>query len=301
MPCYSPLEGYWSRRRNPSGKRGVVFSASEGFLDRPVKVPCGQCVGCRLERSRQWAIRLMHERAMHEENCFITLTYDDKHLPPYGSLRKSDFQKFMKRLRKANSDKRIRYFHCGEYGDITGRPHYHAILFGIDFSDRYSWAVRKGHPTFRSRSLENLWKDGHSEIGSVTFESAAYVARYVMKKRTGKDSAKHYERMDPETGEVVELEREYCTMSRRPGIGSEWLERYGHETYRDDTVVMRGREMRPPRFYDDKYEVVEPELVAEAKAKRQAKRDRKEETPERMEAREACAYARLSRLERSMI
>ncbi len=300
MPCFSPLEGFRGRMRSASGKRPIVFTAAEGYLDMPVKVPCGQCVGCRLERSRQWAIRIMHEASLGDENCFVTLTYDDVNLPPGGSLDRAAFPKFMKRLRKRFDDKRIRYFHCGEYGDLNGRPHYHACLFGIDFDDRVLWAERKGHPVYRSPSLEKAWKFGASEIGSLTFESAGYVARYVMKKVNGKDADKHYERVDVDSGELFDLEPEYASMSRRPGIGAEWIAKYGEETYRDDTVVMRGREMRPPKFYDQKYDLVDCVAVEAAKLKRQKARCRADESAARLVTREACVKARLLLQERGL-
>ena len=136
MPCFHPLEGYWSKDRNPSGKRSLTFNAREAFTDKKIDVPCGRCVGCRLERSRQWAIRCVHEASLYDNNCFITLTYDSDHVPSDGSLRVEDFQNFMKRLRKSVAPRRVRFFHCGEYGERGDRPHYHAILFNLDFDDR---------------------------------------------------------------------------------------------------------------------------------------------------------------------
>mgnify|MGYP000188139432 FL=1 len=222
MPCFHPLQGYRARQRSASGKRGIVFNKRDGWADLPVTLPCGQCIGCRLERSRQWAIRCVHEASLHNENSFITLTYANEHLPAWNSLDKTTFPKFMKRLRKSLQDKRVRYFHCGEYGDHTGRPHYHALLFGHDFPDKTHWAIRNGNPTWRSQELERLWPFGHSEIGTVTFESAAYCARYITKKVTGHAAREHYEMVDKHTGELGRREPEYTTMSRRPGIGKGW-------------------------------------------------------------------------------
>ena len=125
----------------------------------------------------------MHEASMHTSNCFLTLTYSDKHLPPYGSLDRKAFPLFMKRLRKAYPDDRIRYYHCGEYGAETRRPHYHSLLFGFDFPDKEFWKDRGEYKTWRSPTLENLWPFGLSEIGSVTHKSAGYVARTIV---TGK-------------------------------------------------------------------------------------------------------------------
>ena len=218
-----------------------------------VTVPCGQCIGCRLERSRQWAMRCVHESQLHEASAFVTLTYDDEFLPLNGSLQRPpvDFQKFMKRVRKWWEPRRVRFFHCGEYGKSFGRPHYHALLFGCAFDDQvlFSHSV-SGEPLYCSAQLSALWGAGFCTVGAVTFESAAYVARYVVKKVTGAAAARHYERVDSETGEVLKLEPEYTTMSLKPGIGAGWFEKYKSEVYPSDEVVMRGRVMRPPRFYD---------------------------------------------------
>lgn len=290
MACFRPIVGYRARKTE-NGKRGIVFSPVDGFRDLPVKLPCGKCVGCRLERARQWAVRIMHEASTSDGGWFVTLTYDDVNLPAGGSLVKADLQKFWKRLRKAVKPERVRYFACGEYGEHSHRPHYHACMFGPSFADRRVWSRRKEHTVFRSESLEQAWPLGHSEIGSLTFESASYVARYCVKGAMG---AKLPPVMDVESGEIIEREPEFAVMSRRPGIGYEWLKKYGDETYRDDTVVMRGHEMKPPRYYDDKYSEVEPEVVESVKARREEARQRENETDARLEAREKVAIARLN-------
>ena len=117
MPCYYPLQGWRSKELTKNGKRAIVFDRKKGYVDQPLEVPCGQCIGCRLDRSRDWALRCIHEAQLHEDNSYITLTYDDDNLPANASLDKSDFQKFMKRLRKSLGDKKVRFFHCGEYGE----------------------------------------------------------------------------------------------------------------------------------------------------------------------------------------
>lgn len=292
MPCYGPLKAYKGKERTQHGKRAVVFRAVDGYVDLPLELPCGQCFGCRLERSRQWAMRCMHEASLYDQNAFLTLTYDDEHLPAYGSLKKSDFQLFMKRLRKAAG--KLRFFHCGEYGEKTLRPHYHALIFGFNFPDRYQWSDRGGCPVFRSPMLEKLWTLGASEIGSVTFESAAYVARYVVKKLTEEDAYEQYRTLDVATGEMVPVEPEYATMSRRPGIGTGWYEKFGAESYGHDSVVMRGIEMKPPKFYDNKLESEDEKwLRAVKQARKRAQLMRREESePERLKARETVARAR---------
>ena len=183
MPCYHPLKGYKGRViSETTGKRPVVFNSRDGYSDMPVSVPCGRCIGCRIDRSRQWAVRCVHEASLYERNCFITLTFDDNHLPPGGSLVKKDFQLFMKRLRQfacrnvwvpvlgeyvelprkywIRGGVGIRYFHCGEYGEQLGRPHHHACIFNFNFADRYLWKERDGVRLYRSKALESLWSDG---------------------------------------------------------------------------------------------------------------------------------------------
>ncbi len=186
MACFGPLKGWPSKKLTPSGKRQVVFNISQAYTDRPVNIPCGQCIGCRLDKSKQWAIRCVHEASLYDNNSFITLTYNTEHLPEDRSLEVRVFQLFMKRLRKRFGTK-IRFYACGEYGDQNGRPHYHACLFNHDFQDKKLWKRGKDPSLdlYRSADLEKLWPYGYSSIGEVTFQSAAYVARYIMKKITG--------------------------------------------------------------------------------------------------------------------
>lgn len=240
----------------------------------PIQVPCGQCIGCRLERSRQWALRCVNEAQLHEDNCFITLTYNNRFLPADGSLDVRHFQKFMKRLRKTVG--KVRFFHCGEYGDHDGsfkhvqmygdsnlgRPHYHAILFGYDFPDKELIQDKGGIKLYTSPLLSKLWPYGFNTVGAVTFESAAYVARYVLKKKFGKEEEKdnYYTRIDVNTGEIHQLRPEYVTMSRRPGIGSDFFKQFSGDVYPKDFITVRGKKIKPPKFYDRLLEEVDPGL-----------------------------------------
>ncbi|WP_370860083.1 rolling circle replication-associated protein [Phascolarctobacterium faecium] len=261
MTCYRPLMAW----RNPNainpetGKSAILFSPPENWRDcEPIKVPCGQCVGCRLERSRQWAMRCVHEASLYDDNCFITLTFDDEHIARDGSLHLEDFQKFMKRLRKKFGEG-IRFFHCGEYGTLNQRPHHHSILFNFDFPDKELWSVRDNVKLYRSSSLERLWPYGFSTIGDVSFESAAYVARYCLKKVTGSVAESHYQGRKPE----------YTTMSRRPGIGREWFLKYKNDIFPNDKCVIRGNLVcRPPRYYDKIYDSIDPVSFEKIRSKR---------------------------------
>lgn len=262
MPCYRPLKGYRASRVNPeTGRRAIVFNARDGMIDMPVDLPCGQCIGCRLERSRQWAIRCVHEASLYERNCFITLTYNDACLPTDQSLNVKHFQDFMKRLRfKFGAG--IRFFHCGEYGEQFSRPHYHACLFNFDFDDKepiHKEFTIGEYTLFRSDTLDELWEHkGFGSIGEVNFETAAYVARYITKKVTGDRADAHYQGRKPE----------YTTMSRRPGIGKGWFERYTTDVFPHDRVVLRGKEMNPPKYYSRLFEVAYPSDFGKVKRKR---------------------------------
>lgn len=257
MPCYFPLTAYKAKSKDPQ-KTAITFHRSESWRGIELKLPCGQCIGCRLERSRQWAVRCLHEASLYERNCFLTLTYNQDHLPLSGSLNLSHFQLFMKRLRKKYGAG-IRFFHCGEYGENLGRPHYHALLFNHDFPDKLFFSERNGNRVYTSKALSSLWTAGFSVIGEVTFESAAYVARYVMKKVTGEKASLHYKGLKPE----------YITMSRRPGIGRGWFEKYSSDVYPHDRVVIRGNNTRPPRFYDALLGSKDPSLLALLKINRE--------------------------------
>lgn len=233
------------------------FSFGRSRLGDVLQIPCGQCAECRLKRSREWAIRCVHEASLHADNCFLTLTYrdDDKAV----SLNYSDFQNFVKRLRARWPNDRISFFCCGEYGETnpkTGeidggkyRAHFHAILFNFNFPDRVPCRMLGQADLYKSKLLDELWRHGDCKIGAVTFESAAYVARYAMKKVTG-DLAKSVYTVLTEDGEFIERTPEMLVMSKRPAIGRRWFEKYGKHVYYRDAVVARGVEMQPPRYYD---------------------------------------------------
>ncbi len=292
VPCFRPLKAYWK----PGG--GIAFTAKAGWYDRHLELPCGQCVGCRLERSRQWALRCVHEAQMHERNCFVTLTYSPECLPDDGSLHVEDWQKFAKRVRKRLGP--FRFFHCGEYGEESFRPHYHACMFGVDFSeDRVPLKKERGNTLYRSDQLEDLWSHGFATVGSLTWQSAAYVARYCMKKATGKLGKERYARVDVQTGEVSSVRPEYVTMSRRPGIGSEWFEQFASDVYPADEVVHEGKRYRPPRFYDLKLPREELEVL-KTKRRKAAGSHEADLSGERLEVREKVAAAQVSGLHRKI-
>lgn len=303
MPCYRPLDAYRTTKKGKTGKIQITFKRSES-AGIALQLPCGRCIGCRLDKSREWAIRMVHEASLHEENCFLTLTYRDADLPGDLSLDKDHFQKFMKRMRKHYAPKRIRFFHCGEYGnspyETLGRPHYHAIIFGHDFQDKELFSNREGNKLYTSRELDLLWKKGFATVGAVTWQSAAYVARYVTKKMTGDKGDYHYYKASPVTGELFPVEPEYATMSRRPGIGRDWYEKYSTDLFPHDHVVHDGKELKIPRYYESIYEVENPDEFERIRKERRKKGRAKvrDNTPERLAVREFCKHKQVERLTR---
>lgn len=294
MPCFSPCKGYRSREVNPkTGKHGITFDKSRSIGGIEVTFACGQCTGCRLDRAKQWAIRCVHEAQLHDTNSYITLTYSDDHLPELSSLRLRDFQLFMKRLRKARAPEKVRFFHCGEYGYSGKRginPHYHAILFGTSFEDLKPWKKNKqGDWLYKSDELEDLWELGSCSAGAVTFQSAAYVARYIMKKVTGEKADDYYDGRTPD----------YITMSRRPGIGSEWILQFHKDIYPHDYVVIEGRKLKPPRYYDKFIQDNAGPLWDGIKASRKqiGKLNPEDKTKDRLRVREQVLQAKLAMLQ----
>lgn len=279
-----------------------MFNIRDGYSDLPVTIPCGQCIGCKLEHSRQWAIRCSHEASIYKNNSFITLTYNDQNLPANGSLNPRHFTLFIKKLRKKYSPKTIRYYHCGEYGEKYGRPHYHACLFNHAFTDQRLFKENKNGRLYTSKTLTKLWGLGHASVGSVTFQSAAYVARYILKKITGDQAERHYEYIDPESGEVHIRKPEYTTMSRRPGIGAAWLAKYSSDVYPDDFVVINGSKMRPPKYYDKQYEIEFPSDFRRLSWQRKVslRTHAANNTPDRLAVREKVQEARLQYLPRNL-
>lgn len=295
MACYHPLNavliGY-----KPDGKKVLKFlncpvndnqqSITIGNktygMDKLIKIPCGQCLGCRLEYSRQWANRCLLELQYHDSAWFATFTYDDDHVPrtyypdletgeaiPALTLRKRDFQLLMKRIRKRFGEDHIRFFMSGEYGSETFRPHYHAILFGLHLDDLVPYKTVKEagqfYTYYNSPSLQSCWLDhdgkpiGYVVVGEVTWESCAYTARYVMKKLKGTE-ADFYS--------THNIEPEFTLMSRRPGIARQYYDDHP-DLYDDEWINVStekgGKKFRPPKYFDRLFDVDNPEKSAELK------------------------------------
>ncbi len=245
-----------------------------------MKVACGQCIGCRIGRRKEWAARIMHEASQYDTNSFLTLTYREEsdctkkqrnhgyHLPVSKSLVKKHHQDFMKRLRQQFKNRRIRYYQCGEYGDENDRPHYHSCLFNLSFDDEQLYSENHGNTLYTSQTLQDLWRYGFATIGNLTFESASYVAGYILSKITGTRADDHYLRTTDE-GRDYWLQPEYATMStgttKGDGIGSGWFKDYHEDVFPADDMpipgvgIVRGI----PRYYQELYADIDPQSLEE--------------------------------------
>ncbi|WNK14477.1 MAG: replication initiator protein [Microvirus sp.] len=299
MSCVSPLKAFW----RSAARDAITFDVNKSATRISFGLPCGRCIGCKMERARQWGLRCLHEKKMWSHNQYVTLTYSDEFLPPGGSVSLRDVQLFMKRLRKAKNScasNPVRFFLGAEYGELNRRPHYHALLFNCEFMDKVRIGQNaRGEPLFSSGELSRLWSSdgglttlGFCSIGEVTFDSAVYCAKYALKKLNISENsspeavaafAARYEVYDAD-GVVTTRCPEFAVMSRRPGIGAGYYERYGAEVRAHDSIVVDGREVRPPRYYDSKSDVVDADGFARLKRKRKrmAVLARADNTPERL-------------------
>lgn len=275
--CTSPNFAY---RQSDGSRPKFSKSLKELWKNKQILPPeampikCQQCMTCRLSRSREWALRCAHEASLYQQNCFLTLTYEDGHLPKDMSLSVREMQLFNKKLRKefegfdpvlknGKETFPIRTYYCGEYGDKYKRPHYHELLFNFDFPDRKLFKIKNGFRYYTSDSLNEIWGKGFAVIGDLTFESAAYVARYVTKKITGKIASEHYQGRLPEFG----------IPSRNGGIGRGWFDLYHEDVYSYDQAILTRKDgkphiLRPPKYYDKLYKENFPEQFEALSIKR---------------------------------
>lgn len=228
-----------------------------------IRVPCGSCEGCLMSRARNWSLRGMHEKAYHDESSFITLTYNDQHLASNNGILPSlcppDVRNFLKRLRKLLRGSKIKYMLAGEYGETTGRPHYHAIIFGCDFRNpflRFDGQLNDvrslpGHDGYYISSvLSALWPLGQHVIAPVTEGSISYVAQYTLKKQRGRVAMQAYR----DRGQYPEFVR----VSQ--GIGASFVRDYYSDFVKSDSIVLRNKLYKPPRYYLQKLSQISPEL-----------------------------------------
>lgn len=257
-------------------------------------------MGCKLERSREWAVRCVNESQMHTYNCWDTLTYNDANLPEHGDLNYPDVQKFLKRVRKRGYN--IRYYGCGEYGETTKRPHYHICLFGHTWLDRKPYQANyREEMIYTSQELTELWGLGDCKTAELSFDNAAYTARYCTTKITGRMAEEHYSSID-EHGEYYTREPEYNFMSLKPGIGATWLDKYKTDVYPHDYIVHKGIKSSPPKYYDKLLEAVNEKQMADIREMRleKAHERRHDNTWQRLAVKEAVTKAAISNIKRSL-
>jgi len=263
VSCYHPLPAYVGRAGGspvigymPGSRRWDGKKTHGDFDGEKMELPCGRCIGCRLDRSAAWSVRMMHEAQLHDSNLFVTLDYAPEHLPASLSLEYRDFQLFMKRLRHEVG--RVRFFVSGEYGEqFTQRPHWHAILFGCRFPD----AVRYLNGTSRSLLAETLWSKGQVVIGELTPASAAYVAGYTLSKAFGREA--YDDVVNLRTGEITSRRPPFCRMSLKPGIGSQWYAEFKRDLFPADSAVVDGHKRKVPSYYWRKFKEDGPSSLVE--------------------------------------
>lgn len=246
----------------------VVAKGQNGFPN-PLVVACGRCRFCIINHAQEWAVRCVHESRSYPENGFLTLTYSPEalreHLADRNTLSLDHLQRFMKRYRRAVGP--LRFFAGAEYGDSRDRPHFHVLVFGHRFSDlRPARPSASGKPLYTSEQLESLWGYGYARIGDVSFQSASYVARYCLKKMGALKAGEvlsadkqSYVRVDA-VGEEYLAPREFAVMSRNPGIGSAWFDRFGvTDALNFNRVRVDGRFFSVPKYYLDRARELQPE------------------------------------------
>lgn len=292
MACYSPLKSFPTGKFNEKTGKPVLrilsaqttaFKDVNGKFVEGQKIPCGQCIGCRLDYSREWAIRSYLEAKQYKFNYFITLTYNDDHLPrgkgwsvesgecfDSVTLEPKDLTKFIKDVRghwKYHFDHiGIRFMAAGEYGDTSRRPHYHLIMYNLPIDDLKLWKTNYNkQKLYVSPTLSKIWGKGYVVIGEVTWESSAYVARYVMKKQTGKDNRIVYS--------ALGQKKEFMRVSRNPGLARNYFEDNYKKIYETDQVfVNRGGKViasKPVAYFDRLYEKINPVWLSLIKGMRQ--------------------------------
>lgn len=257
MTCFAPMKMFTAAEpHHRTGKRGLTCNPLKALNSHVAhNIPCGACNGCRVDKRKQFALRVMHEAQMHSCNYFLTLTQSLEHRRASNSLAKRDLQLFHKRVRARYAPRRnqLKFFACGEMGEHGDNPHYHSILMSDAdlFPDKVVWKQPKTGVVWKSAQLEELWPYGIAEFSSVTMASAAYVAGYVMKKLLSADDPSLV-RLSPVDGQWHTTEPEFATMSRRPGLGSSWFDKFQSDAFPSDFLVVDGQKVKPPKYYLDK-------------------------------------------------
>jgi len=279
MPCTNPIIAFYPIKPDKNGNHKIMFTKKEGIEKIPLKIPCGNCISCRLYRAHEWAMRCVLEASLYKHNSFVTLTYSPENLPENGTLVKKHVQQFLKNLRQIYAPQIIRFYLSGEYGEKLGRPHYHVLLFNLEFEDKEYLRTENGNKYYRSKTLERAWKKGFSDISEVTYNSAKYVAKYIMKKQNGEAGKTHYQIIDQETGEITgHLLPEFSQQSLKPGIGKDWFMKNYTWVTREDEIRIEGKSRKIPKYFLRVLRKLEPEKYDEILKTR--RRNRAEIEPE---------------------
>lgn len=298
--CFHLMTAY----RPASGEGRLVFDQRKAkpFCE-PVMLPCGGCIQCRASKARDWTVRAWMESQLQPVGCSVTLTYAPQFLPDGATLRPHDLRLFMKRVWNAFPGVDVRFLVNGEYGDQGLRPHYHLLLWGLDFvEDRVPWnRAPSGEVLYLSKRLDALWGFGIAAIGTLTVESAGYAARYCMKKITGPMAEREYQRFAAD-GQPFWVHPVFARMSRRPGLGGAWIDRYWDSDAKSDFVRMDGRRVPMPEYcvkrrFKDQPEVIE---ARRAVALQYLADHASDFTIERIAVREEVMRLSMSRLHRAL-
>lgn len=252
MLCYSPLYGH----RSETGE--ITFSKKYAYRDQPIVIRCNRCMPCRIHQTQSWAIRCVHEKHFYDDAIFVSLTYDDDHLPFGGTLIKDELSKFIRRLR--DQGHKLRFYGAGEYGDLTKRPHYHALLFNYRPDDAKLHSDQNDIKNYVSETLNKIWGKGFAQFSDITYASAAYCSGYTRKKIYGDMAESHYQTVDPETGEIYTRIPEFSAQSTKPGIGERWFIRFHKDLFPRDYCVINGKKLPVPSYYDRLCEKLYPDL-----------------------------------------
>lgn len=319
MPCFHPLKGY------RSGDGGFTSSKAKSPTKVAMELPCGRCLGCRIDRRSECALRQMHEASLHSENCFLTLTYAPEHLhKPYmagdgqlrGSVCMEHFASFAKRLRRRIEPQKLRFYCKTEYSPGLLQPHAHASIFGFRPNDLELWdKSAAGFVVYRSPLLDECWRHGFVGVGDLTKESAGYVANHNCDKLDFQRPSDAYSRFDFATGEIVQVEPESVRMSTHPGIGRDWIERFECDAFPSGFLVDDGSKRPVPRYYkkrlkerhqlagsvEEGIELSDDAAIMRRKgyARRWSEPLIANSTPDRLATREAVLFEKVKRLKRS--
>ncbi len=295
MPCYSPWVGYYdkaAKRLHHIGKtegkdpirEAMIIWRNSPFAkswneENMMLLPCGKCLGCRLEYSKEWANRCVLEAKTTQNNWFMTLTYDEEHIKEclkpvidketgeYGhieSLIPNHLSEFIKELRRNieyhKNLQGVRFYGCGEYGSRGGRPHYHLLMYNLPLDDLAEEWKKDGFITFSSENVSRIWGKGIVTVNEFSWETAAYTARYMLKKLKGRDAKEQYK--------GAGIEPEFSRCSRRPGIGYEYYRQNRDKIYQTDSIVIHGTTCKPPTYFDRMFKEECPERWAEIQEQR---------------------------------